>query len=155
MANFKSWKKARNERFADDLEKQVPDDLLLSDDASLLNKWLKLYVAKTRKQDGSKYPPKTLYQLLAGLLRDMRSRNPNCSNFWIPTVTGLTNFTLVLTTCSESYLQVELALTAKVLKRLRKKKRSCGSKECWGLTFPGLCSGQHFFKWKELLFAGR
>ena len=77
MSNFTSWKKGRNDRFADDPEKQVPDDLLLSDDASLLNKWLKLFVAKTHKQDGSEYPPKTLYQLLAGLLRDMRSRKPN------------------------------------------------------------------------------
>ena len=84
MANFTSWKKARNKRFADDPEKQVLDDLLLSHNASLLNKWLKLYVAETRKQDGSKYPPKTLYQLLAGLLRDMRSRKPNCSNFLDP-----------------------------------------------------------------------
>ena len=47
MANFTSWKKARNEPLADDPEKQVPDDLLLSDDASHLNKWLKLYVAET------------------------------------------------------------------------------------------------------------
>ena len=86
MANFTLWKKARNERFADDPEKQVPNDLLLSDDASLLNKWLKLYMAETRKQDGSKHPPKTLYQLLAGLLRDMRSQKPNCSNFLDPNV---------------------------------------------------------------------
>ena len=33
MSIFTSWKKGRKERFADDPEKQVPDDLLLSDDA--------------------------------------------------------------------------------------------------------------------------
>ena len=37
MANFTSWKKARNKRFADDPEKQVPDDLLLSDNAMAEN----------------------------------------------------------------------------------------------------------------------
>ena len=41
-------------------------------------------MAETRKQDGSEYPPKILYQLLAGLLRDMRSRKPNCCNFLDP-----------------------------------------------------------------------
>ena len=41
-------------------------------------------MAETRKQHGSEYPPKTLYQLLAGLLRDMRSRKPNCCNFLDP-----------------------------------------------------------------------
>ena len=53
MPNFTPCKKGRKERFADDPEKQVPDGLLLSDDASLLNKWLKLFLAETRKQDGS------------------------------------------------------------------------------------------------------
>ena len=55
--------KARNEQFADDPKKKVPEDLLLSDSASFLNEWLKLYVTESRKQGGSKYPPKTLYLL--------------------------------------------------------------------------------------------
>ena len=79
MSNFMSWRKGRKERFADDPEKQVPDDLLLSDDASLLNKWLKLFMAETCKQDGSEYPPKTLHQLLAGLLRDRLTAPRLCS----------------------------------------------------------------------------
>ena len=40
-----------------------------------------LYVAETRKKDGSRYPPKTIYLLLSGLLRHMRTHNPACLNF--------------------------------------------------------------------------
>ena len=34
-----------------------------------------------RKKDGSEYPPKTIYQLLTGLLRHMCALNPLCPNF--------------------------------------------------------------------------
>ena len=40
-----------------------------------LNKWLSRYVAETRREDGTPYPPKTIQSLLSGLLRYMRS---NC-----------------------------------------------------------------------------
>ena len=38
-------------------------------------------MAETRKKDGSRYPPKTIYLLLSGLLRHMRTHNPACLNF--------------------------------------------------------------------------
>ena len=34
-----------------------------------------------RKKDGLEYPPKTLYLLLTGILRHMRSKNAVCPNF--------------------------------------------------------------------------
>ena len=71
----------RNERFSDEPGKQVPNSLLKLDSPELLSKWLKLFFAEARKQDGSRYPSKTLYLLLSGLLRYMRLNNPNCPNF--------------------------------------------------------------------------
>lgn len=50
-------------------------------DVGALCKWLTLYVAETRKKDGNEYPPKTIYQLLTGLLCHMRALNPSCPNF--------------------------------------------------------------------------
>ena len=81
VANFESWRKRRNEGFVREPGRQVPDGLLLGVDNALLCKWLCCYVAEARKQDGSLFPPKSLYLLLTGLLRFMRSKNPHCPNF--------------------------------------------------------------------------
>ena len=81
LSNFMQWKMSRNEQFCEEREKQVPDDILETACPEILCKWLGLYVAETRKIDGSCYPPKTLYILLTGLLRHMRTLNPNCPNF--------------------------------------------------------------------------
>ena len=81
VANFESWRKRRNERFDAEREKQVPDNLLLGGDSIALCKWLSVYVAEARKRDGSIFPPKSLYMLLTGLLRYIRSKTPTCPNF--------------------------------------------------------------------------
>ena len=81
VANFECWRKRRNETFTLEPERQVPDDLLLGLDSAALCKWLSLYVAEARKQDGSLFPPKSLYLLLTGLLHHMRSKNPTSPNF--------------------------------------------------------------------------
>ena len=44
--------------------------------AESLNKWLCVYTVKTRSQSGEPYPPASLYSLLSGILRHMRSKNP-------------------------------------------------------------------------------
>ena len=47
-----------------------------------LNKWLSFFFLETRNQKGEKYPPKTLYQLMCGLLRYARLQiDPNYPNF--------------------------------------------------------------------------
>ncbi len=51
----------------------VPDNLLCSSDAETLCRFLCLYVMETRQEDGSCYPPKTIYSLLCGLDRITRS----------------------------------------------------------------------------------
>ena len=80
LTNFTDWSRCRRERFSDTSE-HVPDGLLSSGDSSELCKWLSLFTAETRKKDGSKYPPKSIYILLTGLLRHMRSLNASCPNF--------------------------------------------------------------------------
>ncbi len=85
LGNFSSWRDSRNKRFSTDASKVVPDHLLEStEDPATICKWLTLYIAETRKKDGTKYPPKTIYSLLSGLLRHTRAHNPQCPNFLDP-----------------------------------------------------------------------
>ena len=84
LRNFSAWKSKRDAQYPTEKEKQVPSDILTSGNTNLLNKWLALYASETRKQDGGMYSPKTIYLLLAGLLRHMRSLNPSCPNFLHP-----------------------------------------------------------------------
>ena len=69
VSNFKSWHEKRNKHFNHKADRQVPNGLLLgSSDSTALCKWLSLYDGEARKQDGSPFPPKSLYLLLTGLL---------------------------------------------------------------------------------------
>ena len=80
VKNFASWLKNRS-CMEGDIER-CPDDILTNfQDVHSLSHWLSLFVTETRRVDGSRYPPKTLYQLLCGLLRYMRSHNPAAPNF--------------------------------------------------------------------------
>ena len=76
-----SWHDKHNEHFPEEADKQVPVGLLASTDHVILGKWLSLFIAKVREKDGTEYPPKTMYILLAGILRHMRLQNPACTNF--------------------------------------------------------------------------
>ena len=62
-------------------EEPVPEGLLSSSDAQVLSKHLARYVVETRRANGNLYPPSTLHSLMCGLLRHMRSINPECPNF--------------------------------------------------------------------------
>ena len=81
LTNYLLWRDKRNATFSDKPSEQVLQDLLASKDAAEISKWFTFYVAETRRKDGSEYPPKTIYLLLTGLLRHMRSRNAACPNF--------------------------------------------------------------------------
>ena len=72
LTNFKDW---ANER------KINPESILLSTDPNVLNKHLARFIVETRKTNGQSYPPSTLHQLLCGLLRYMRQKNPHVPNF--------------------------------------------------------------------------
>ena len=49
--------------------------------AEMLNYWLQRFVLEVRKQDGSEYPPRTLYYIACGLLRHLRDENIHDMNF--------------------------------------------------------------------------
>ena len=80
MSSFFAWKEARDKNYPDN---PVPEDILTcSDPALTLNTHLLRFVVETRKVNGELYPPKTVHQLLYGLLRHMRDVNPElCPNF--------------------------------------------------------------------------
>ena len=75
---FRAWVSARNTL----QEEKCPADLLevsYPDDA--LARWLSLFTIETRRIDGTEYPPRTLHNILAALLRYMREINPFVPNF--------------------------------------------------------------------------
>ena len=78
LSNFDAWKDARNRKHPTD---RVPDDLFVCNDPDILSLHLSRYALETRKTNGQPYPPKTIHQLLCGLLRNMRDVNPGCPNF--------------------------------------------------------------------------
>ena len=76
LRNFNRWIEWRNER-AQKPDNIVPQDVLLTDTASSLNKWLSCYICETRKKDGSRFPPNTITLLLQGLKQYMKDANPS------------------------------------------------------------------------------
>uniref|UniRef100_A0A1X7TLL5 ZMYM2-like/QRICH1 C-terminal domain-containing protein n=1 Tax=Amphimedon queenslandica TaxID=400682 RepID=A0A1X7TLL5_AMPQE len=77
---FIEWLNERNSRQHQD-ELKCPVDILEKADPDDINQWFPLFIAEARRADGLQYPPRTLHQLLAGILRYMRSVNPECPNF--------------------------------------------------------------------------
>ena len=78
LRNFEEWRKHRSSLYP---ETPVPCNLLQSGLPEELNTWLSYYVVETRNSKGDPYPPKTIYQLLTGLLRYMRDNNAHTPNF--------------------------------------------------------------------------
>ena len=71
VRNFEEWRVAYNATTLSG--RNCPEDLLQKADPKELNKWLARYIAETRREDGSQYPPKSLYSLLRGLLWHIRA----------------------------------------------------------------------------------
>ena len=65
---FVDWMHTRNSSCSED---PCPQDVLLTSDAVLLDKWLSLFTIEVRRKDGSEYPPTTIHMLLCGLQRIM------------------------------------------------------------------------------------
>ena len=79
MKNLTDWFNHYN---AANQENQCPEEVLLpSCSAETLNKWLCVYAVETRSHTGEAYPPSTVYSLLCGILRYMKSENPMYPNF--------------------------------------------------------------------------
>ncbi len=71
----------------DDFQERNPDSpcphSLLTPTATkeVLNKYLTVFIAEARSQNGDRYPPRTIYSLLTGILRWMRTQNASYPNF--------------------------------------------------------------------------
>ncbi len=79
MKNFRDWYEDYNTR---NPSNRCPEELMLSScSLALLNKWLCVFVSETRNQNGEKYPLRTIYSLLTGVLRHMRAESPLYPNF--------------------------------------------------------------------------
>ena len=78
LSNFFAWKEARNKKYP---ENPVPEELFSCTDPATLNTHLSRFAVETRKANGEPYPPKTVHQLLCGILRHMRDINQECPNF--------------------------------------------------------------------------
>ncbi len=70
LNNFTLWLASLDEEATDD-----PNAILLTDDPKALCSYLCRFVMETRKENGEKYPPKTLFLLLSCLLRYMDKKN--------------------------------------------------------------------------------
>jgi hypothetical protein len=79
VKNFTSWLAS-----LDDHEQAAadPDSILLTDDPNTHCSYLCKFVMETRKENGEKYPPRTLFQLLSGLLRYMREKKNDAFNIF-------------------------------------------------------------------------
>ena len=73
MGVFEQWQKSRRA--------PVPEIFQKPYDFTALSHWLALFVTEVRKTDGEQYPPKSIYQLLCGILRFMRKQDAFAPNF--------------------------------------------------------------------------
>ena len=71
--NFQSWRIARNKRYPTE---QCPANILNFTDCGKLCEWLCKFISETRKSDGSEYTPRSLYLLLSGIQRKIKSYHP-------------------------------------------------------------------------------
>ena len=78
LSTFTDWRNERNKQSA--TGDKCPLDLLEKPEAEKLNFWLFRFVVEARHKDGVPYPSRTLYLLLAGLLRYGRSKSKLCPN---------------------------------------------------------------------------
>ena len=67
---FYEWRGSR-----DDGADVCPSDLLEKAGKEDLNKWIPRFINEVRRQDGQHYPPRSIYQILAGLQRHMLEMN--------------------------------------------------------------------------------
>lgn len=75
---FKEWIDQRNKHS----KELYPSDILEKPyDCDLVCNCLQRFVSEARRADGTEYPPKTLYQMLCGMLRHSKECQPDPPNF--------------------------------------------------------------------------
>ena len=73
MQAFQDWLQNRNAQTEE--KYHCPEDILSTDDAKTLAKWLSLFIMEVCKKDGTEYPPAMIHLLLCSLQRIMRRQN--------------------------------------------------------------------------------
>ena len=64
------------------MDATYPLDLLEKEyDPSVISEWWQWFVSEARRVDGTNYPPKTIYQMLCGLLCYSRENQSDPVNF--------------------------------------------------------------------------
>ena len=94
---FQEWVTQKNKRS----EEKFPTDLFdNSHSAEIICKCLQRFVLEARREDSTPYPPKTVYQLLSGLLQHSRAVQSNPVNFLDR---GDTRFKALHNTCDSEF----------------------------------------------------
>lgn len=70
MRIWNAWWKQRITEMQDE-QLIIPPDILQMN-KEMLQHWLTLFVLEVRKQDGTEYPPNTLYHIVCGIMRYLR-----------------------------------------------------------------------------------
>ena len=78
LKNLKDWHSDYKSRYPDMCPQEILTPYCSKEN---LNKWLSTFAVETRNHQGKPYPPKTIYSLLCGILREMRNTNPHYPNF--------------------------------------------------------------------------
>ena len=60
---------------------KCPDSILEVQSPEVLNNWLPQITAEASRSNGEPYTPRSIHQILSGLLRYMHSINDDCANF--------------------------------------------------------------------------
>ena len=136
----------------DDYNKRNPDNLCHDDVLSptcskaLLNKWLCVYIDKTRSCTSEPYPPKTVYSLLCRILRDMRACNPTYPNFLDKHDTDFSDFTRTLDNLSKSLRSTGVGSLTNSAEELSSEDESCVVSGVFNLDSPkGLLHAAFFY----------
>ena len=94
MGNLKDWFEDYNSR---NPNSTWPSEVLTPTcSKEVLNKWLCVFINKTRSKTGDPYPPKMIQSLLAGILRSMRLLNSSYPNFFNKEDPAFTTFQVTL-----------------------------------------------------------
>ena len=97
---FEAWREHYNS-----LHQDTPcrGDIPLTDDASELDYWLSRFMFKTRKEDGSPFPSRSIKLILSGLQQHMRAKSPSLFNIFHFEILGR-----LVIPFSKNYLPMEL-----------------------------------------------
>ena len=135
LNNFEAWRASHNASHADS---PCPDNILLTCTAEELDTWLSRFVMETRKEDGTRFPARSIKLLLSGLQRYMRASSPTPLTRVTTNSDGSEARVILF---SRSYWLMEWELLSTIMSHFHLMKRTlCGMLEFLVLTLLKLSS---------------